>query len=199
LVATDGGIFSYGDAAFYGSTGSMVLNKPIVGMAADPATGGYWLVASDGGIFAYNAPFYGSTGSIHLNKPIVGMVAAPTGNGYWLVASDGGIFSFGPGSPFYGSAGSLHLVQPITSMAAMPDGTGYWFSAADGGLFGYHAPFYGSGTDDPNLDVVVDMATDGSAPLQTLTNSPAVRAAVTQHAAASLHVPRFAGVRPGAP
>ena len=34
----------------------MTLNKPIVGMAADRATGGYWLVASDGGIFSFNAP-----------------------------------------------------------------------------------------------------------------------------------------------
>jgi len=160
LVASDGGIFAYGYAPFYGSTGSMTLNKPIVGMATDPITGGYWLVASDGGVFAYNAPFYGSTGSIHLNKPIVGMVAAPAGNGYWLVASDGGIFALGPGAHFYGSAGSLSLAKPITSMAAMPDGSGYWFSAADGGLFSYGAPFYGGGTDDPNLEVVVGMASD---------------------------------------
>ena len=77
-MATDGGIFSYGDAQFYGSTGSMHLNQPIVGMAATPDGGGYWLVASDGGIFAYgDAHFYGSTGSIHLNKPIVGMVRRP--------------------------------------------------------------------------------------------------------------------------
>jgi hypothetical protein len=34
LVASDGGIFSYGDAQFYGSTGALTLNKPIVGMAA---------------------------------------------------------------------------------------------------------------------------------------------------------------------
>ena len=53
LVASDGGIFSYGDAAFFGSTGAMTLNKPIVGMAATPDGKGYWLVASDGGIFSY--------------------------------------------------------------------------------------------------------------------------------------------------
>ena len=29
-------------------------------MAIDPATGGYWLVGADGGIFAYGAPFYGA-------------------------------------------------------------------------------------------------------------------------------------------
>jgi hypothetical protein len=159
-------------------------------MASTPDGGGYWLVASDGGIFAYgDAQFFGSTGAIHLNKPIVGMEAAPAGNGYWLVASDGGIFAFGPGAPFYGSAGSLALVEPITSMAAVPDGSGYWFSAADGGLFGYNAPFYGSGTNNPNLDIVVDMATDGSAPVQTLAGIPAIRN----------HVPRYAGPSRPAP
>ncbi len=53
LVASDGGIFAYGDAGFYGSTGSMTLNKPIVGMASTATGKGYWLVASDGGIFAF--------------------------------------------------------------------------------------------------------------------------------------------------
>jgi hypothetical protein len=76
LVASDGGIFSFGDATFFGSTGGMRLNRPIVGMAATPDGGGYWLVASDGGIFTFgDATFAGSTGSLHLNEPIVGMTA----------------------------------------------------------------------------------------------------------------------------
>ena len=124
LVASDGGIFGFGDAGFYGSTGGMALNKPIVGMAATPDGRGYWLVASDGGIFAFgDAGFYGSTGGLVLNKPIVGMAATPDGRGYWLVASDGGIFSFGDAG-FYGSTGGLVLNKPIVGMAATPDGAG---------------------------------------------------------------------------
>jgi Pro-kumamolisin, activation domain len=145
FVASDGGIFDFGSAQFYGSTGSTHLNKPIVGMAATPDGGGYWLVASDGGIFAYgDAQFYGSTGSIRLNKPIVGMAATPDGKGYWLVASDGGIFAFGS-AQFYGSTGSIRLNKPIVGMAATPDGGGYWLVASDGGIFSYgDAQFYGS-------------------------------------------------------
>jgi hypothetical protein len=61
LVASDGGIFSFGDAAFYGSMGGHPLNQPIVGMASTPNGGGYWLVASDGGIFSFgDAPYEGS-------------------------------------------------------------------------------------------------------------------------------------------
>jgi hypothetical protein len=36
LVATDGGIFAFGDAVFHGSTGDIALNQPIVGMAVLP-------------------------------------------------------------------------------------------------------------------------------------------------------------------
>ena len=50
------------------------LNRPVVGMARSPDGGGYWLVASDGGIFTYgDASFFGSTGSIVLNRPVVGL------------------------------------------------------------------------------------------------------------------------------
>jgi hypothetical protein len=145
LVASDGGIFSYGDATFYGSTGSIHLNKPIVGMAATNDGRGYWLVASDGGIFSYgDATFYGSTGSIALNKPVVGMTATTDGNGYWLVASDGGIFSYGD-AMFYGSTGSIRLNLPIVGMAPAPDGRGYWLVAFDGGVFTFgDSSFYGS-------------------------------------------------------
>ena len=86
LVAADGGIFSYGSARFYGSTGAIHLNQPVVGMAATADGLGYWLVASDGGLFSFgSAPFYGSTGAIHLNQPVVGMAATPDGTatGWW--------------------------------------------------------------------------------------------------------------------
>ena len=60
-VATDGGVFSFGDAAFHGSAGNLRLVKPVVGMASTSDGGGYWLVASDGGVFSYgDAAFRGS-------------------------------------------------------------------------------------------------------------------------------------------
>ncbi len=145
LVASDGGIFSFGDAAFHGSMGGTHLNAPIVGMAPTPDGRGYWLVASDGGIFSFgDAVFHGSMGGTHLNAPIVGMASTPDGRGYWLVASDGGIFSFGD-AVFHGSMGGTHLNAPIVGMAPTPDGRGYWLVASDGGIFSFgDAAFHGS-------------------------------------------------------
>ncbi len=112
-VASDGGIFTFGAAGFFGSEGAKPLNRPIVGMASTPDGGGYWLVASDGGIFAFgDAGFFGSEGGQAIStSPIVGMAATPDGKGYWLVASDGGIFAFGDAG-FFGSEGAMPLNQP---------------------------------------------------------------------------------------
>jgi hypothetical protein len=148
LVAADGGVFSYGDARFYGSMGGQPLSQPVVGMAATPTGNGYWLVAKDGGIFAFgDARFYGSMGGKPLSQPVVGMAATPTGNGYWLVAGDGGIFAFGD-AQFYGSMAGKPLNQPMVGMAATPTGNGYWLVAGDGGIFAFgDAQFYGGAQD----------------------------------------------------
>ena len=145
FTASDGGIFTYGNQPFCGSTGGIRINQPVVGIANTADAGGYWTVARDGGIFTFgDATFHGSAGSMHLNAPIVGMAATPDGGGYWLVASDGGIFSYGDAS-FFGSTGGMRLNQPIVGMAATPDGHGYWLVASDGGIFSYgDASFFGS-------------------------------------------------------
>jgi hypothetical protein len=145
LDASDGGIFAYPNAGFFGSRGGQPLNQPMVGMAATTDGQGYWLVASDGGIFSYgDAGFFGSRGGQPLNKPIVGMTATPDSKGYWFVASDGGIFAYGDAG-FYGSRGGQPLNKPIVGMAATPSGKGYWLVASDGGIFSYgDAAFYGS-------------------------------------------------------
>ena len=162
--------------------------QPIVGMAATPDGKGYWLVASDGGIFNFgDAGFYGSTGSIDLNAPIVGMASTPDGHGYWLVAKRWRHlqlrrrrllwlhrgFAFAHTHRGHGShtgrpwvlaggqrwwhlqlrgrrllsarPGRMHLNKPIVGMAATPDGRGYWLVASDGGIFNFgDAGFYGS-------------------------------------------------------
>jgi cell wall-associated NlpC family hydrolase len=62
LVGADGGVFAYGDAAYYGSPVGFHLAAPVVGMAPTPDGQGYWLVGADGGVFAYgDAAYYGSS------------------------------------------------------------------------------------------------------------------------------------------
>ena len=97
MVASDGGIFSYGDAAFFGSTGSVHLNQPIVGMASTPDGAGYWMVASDGGIFSYgDATFFGSLAGG--GNSVLGIIVNPLARNYTLVETTGTAVSFPPAS-----------------------------------------------------------------------------------------------------
>jgi hypothetical protein len=144
MTASDGGIFNYGNLPFCGSTGSVHLDQPIVGIAETPNGGGYWLVAADGGIFNFgNAAMYGAIGR-PLVRPVVAIARTPSGHGYWMVASDGGVFNYGD-AHFYGSTGGVRLAKPIVSIIPTADGGGYWLVAADGGIFAFgDAHFYGS-------------------------------------------------------
>jgi hypothetical protein len=187
LVGSDGGIFTFGSAQFYGSTGSLHLQRPVVGIVPTADKSGYWLDASDGGVFSYgDTQFYGSIPGLglnpagsglpnSLNAPIVGMVPSNDDGGYFMVASDGGVFAFGD-AHFAGScpgiggcSGKAVAVIPdhsgnaywlvtstgnvytfgdapnfgapgqgtVTSAAATPDGKGYWILLGNGEVFAY--------------------------------------------------------------
>ncbi len=159
LVGGDGGIFNFGNSRFHGSTGSLKLNQPVIGMAHTPGGGGYWLVAKDGGIFSYgDAGFFGSTGAMKLNAPVLGMEATPSGKGYFLFAADGGIFTFGD-ARFNGSTGAMKLNAPVVGMATTSSGNGYWLVAQDGGVFTFgDARFHGSTGDRKLNQPVFDLA-----------------------------------------
>jgi hypothetical protein len=157
LVGSDGGIFSFGGANFYGSTGSLHLQRPVVGIVATADHGGYWLDASDGGVFSYgDTAFYGSIPGlgIHpygsgvansLQAPIVGMVPSADDHGYFMVASDGGVFAFGDAT----FAGSCYSIGGCSGAAVsvMPDasGHGYWLVTSTGGVYAFgDAPVLGA-------------------------------------------------------
>ncbi len=81
------------------------------------ASGGYYEVAADGGVFTFGgARFFGSMAGKHLNAPVVGIIPTANDDGYWLVAADGGIFPFG-NARFYGSMGSQRLNMPVVGGA----------------------------------------------------------------------------------
>ena len=145
MVAGDGGIFTFGDRQFHGSTGDRKLNKPIVGGATDVSDyNGYWIVAADGGVFTFNAPFYGSLGDQVLSSTAAEIEPVPTGTGYYIVLADGKVYTFGTANHF-GDMSGKQLNQPIIGMSVTPTGKGYWLVGADGGIFNFgDADFFGS-------------------------------------------------------
>jgi len=178
LVAGDGGVFSQGSAAFVGSSGCINPAQPcggsnsftdgtIAGLAPTPSGHGYWMVDSNGNVFAFgDAPFLGSSDCINpakacggsnsfINNGIIGIVGTSDGAGYWLVGHHGSVFAFGDAT-FAGSSGCINPAQPcggsnsftdgtIVGLAPTPSGHGYLMVDSNGNVFAFgDAPFLGS-------------------------------------------------------
>ncbi len=130
------------------------LNAPPVGIAASStstsAGTGYWIAASDGGVFAEgNAPFLGSMGGQPLSAPIVGIAANPLRTGYYLVGADGAVYAYN--APYYGgvnnaaSGGGTALIpgNRIVGMAVDPANGGYDLVDNQGHIYGFGgAPYF---------------------------------------------------------
>lgn len=135
-------VHAYGTAIDFGSPLEQGIQVPseLVGIASTPTGNGYWLVARNGGVYAYgDARFYGSASNINLAGEMKGIVPTPTGKGYWLWAEDGGVFAYGD-AKFLGSwagervdAGSWGAVGFDVS----PTGAGYWQLLVNGQVRNY--------------------------------------------------------------
>ncbi len=148
LDASDGGVFAFGNAGFYGSIPGLgfapagspgsrpTLNAPVVGMVPSADGKGYFMVAADGGVFAFgDARYAGSCPGIGgCVGAAVAVMPDATGSGYWVVTNSGNVYPFGDaanlGGP--GSQGSV-----VTSAVRTPDGGGYWILFADGKVTGF--------------------------------------------------------------
>ena len=178
LLGRDGGIFSYGDAHFYGSTGAHApqqarqrhgahdndgratgsspttaasspsatrtstvrrarsqLNKPVLGMERTASGKGYWLFASDGGIFSFGDAqvLRLARRARTLTSPVVSMQRTATGKGYWMMTQDGRIFAFGDAHGYGDIAGCSNYERSAAPrMLVAPDGDGYWIATGNG-------------------------------------------------------------------
>jgi hypothetical protein len=148
LVASDGGIFSFGGAPFYGSTGGITLNQPIVGMTATPSGGGYWFTASDGGVFTFgNAGYAGSLGNIPQSRPIVAITSDADGQGYWITNNNGAVNAYGDAT-YWGSAPQV-INRPVVGMAQATGNGNFTGSSYPSGSFGYDVSNFQTGNLPP--------------------------------------------------
>ena len=113
-------------------------------MAADTATGGYWLVGADGTVTAFDAPAIDPPADQRPAAPVVGAAATADGNGLWEVTASGAVFAYGD-ARFQGPDAPLQSATSIEGVTADSATGGYWLVGADGGVFTYGAGFYGAG------------------------------------------------------
>ena len=134
MVGADGGVFSFGDAGYFGSVpGVGVHVGDIVGMAATPDGRGYWMVGANGGVFSFGDAGYvgsagqldptrppGRTNGIYLAAPITNIMASPDGGGYWLVGANGEIVPLGDAAYSGSLPGDFISVGDVVGAATVP-------------------------------------------------------------------------------
>ncbi len=139
LLASDGGVYSYGAPGYGGVT--VGTGMKAAGLAADRATGGYWILRSNGGVSNINAPWYGSlNGKIPAGQTVTGIAASPAG-GYLILTSGGGVHAYG--APGYGGV-TVGTGVKAAGLAADRATGGYWILRSNGGVSNINAPWYGS-------------------------------------------------------
>ena len=113
LVARDGGIFAFGDAGFYGSTGAITLDQPIIGMAPTPDRPGVLARRPGRRHLRLRRRRLRRLGRARrrCRRRSPTWPSPRPGKGYWLLAEDGGIYAFGD-APYRGSPAGTRPVRP---------------------------------------------------------------------------------------
>ena len=134
MVASDGGVFAFGDARFEGSCPGIGGCTGAVAVMPDHSGNGYWLVTKSGTVYAFgDAPFYGSPPPQGVD--VVDAVATPDGHGYWVLYANGAVAPFGDAAGLGAPVGYVNVYNPASSIFPTADGRGYWVAAARGDVF----------------------------------------------------------------
>ena len=119
-MASDGGVWAFGDARFLGSTGGATASK-VVDITPTKGAKGYWLTTAGGSVLPFgDAEWEGGSDKIGFCEPpgIVGLTPTSSGKGYWLQAADGNVFAFGDAVD-HGSPKRLGVAtRPAVALAA---------------------------------------------------------------------------------
>jgi hypothetical protein len=168
-VARDGGVFAFGNAAFYGSLAGLPLSAPIVGMATTFDGAGYWLIGQDGAIYAfgdaafpngYRGPPLTAISGTATSELMVGMTHFGMDNSSILTVSNfGRVFPYPNGSAMpvvqVSPAGGPGAYVVGISATISPIGDAYAVTS-NGGVTSYNgAPLFGSMAGQPLNQPVV--------------------------------------------
>jgi hypothetical protein len=92
ITRGDGTVYGFGDALFAGGAVTAHFGSPVVAIASDRVTEGFWLLSANGGIYAYHAGYFGATSSA---GAMIGIVPSPDDQGYLLADHAGRVYPHG--------------------------------------------------------------------------------------------------------
>ncbi len=140
IVTSNGSVYPYGDAYFYGSPGSgppPAAGHNIVSIVPTADGQGYWLCDASGVVRAYgDARQLPSLPASYAGPPIVAFAVLPGEAGALAVDAAGDVYPLGRATS-YGSLTGQTLAYPIVAMALTPDGRGYWLTDSEGDVYSF--------------------------------------------------------------
>ena len=153
MVASDGGVFTFGDAKFEGSCpGIGGCSGAAVAVMPDASGNGYWLVTATGHVYAFGdaVTTYGAPGP--QSMLVTSAMRTADGGGYWILFANGVVDAYGDALNLGGPTGSVTALDPATTIFATFDGGGYWVASANGSVFSYGDAPYDGGTSGMHLN-----------------------------------------------
>jgi hypothetical protein len=137
ILRTDGGVHSFGNAAWYGSPLKQGVRAAGIKLRVQPNGAGYWVLSGDGRIRAYgNAPALGVPRNV--SAFLVDFWPTPSGRGYWVLGQDGRVYAMGD-APERGDLKDKGSgwTTPAVGIVGTPNGKGYGIVDAAGRVHGF--------------------------------------------------------------
>ncbi|MEM9710722.1 MAG: hypothetical protein AAGA17_00780 [Actinomycetota bacterium] len=174
MVDAAGGVVPFGGAAYYGEPetfgyggypdcseqqlGELGFCDLVVDIESTPTGDGYWLLDTEGYVWAFgDAVYLGDAGAV-ANDPALSITSTASGQGYWVFTLAGCVLTFGDAT-WHGDMCGRQLNAGIVGSAVTPSGNGYYLLGSDGGVFSFgDAEFHGSTGSLPLNEPVVGMA-----------------------------------------
>jgi hypothetical protein len=145
MLGSTGQMYPFGDAAPYGSLGSLATGTSATNFTPTPSGNGYWVATNLGQVYSFgDARYFGGNPILQSGEQVTSISATSNGSGYWLFTSKGRVFPYGS-APFVGDMSGTRLNGPVLGSVATLSGRGYYMVSSDGGIFAFgDAQFHGS-------------------------------------------------------
>ncbi|HEX6348401.1 MAG TPA: hypothetical protein VF160_03305 [Candidatus Dormibacteraeota bacterium] len=140
-----GGIYSFGNAGYYGNLIDRGYPGPAIGLAETPDGLGYDILNTAGAIYTFgDAQYHGNLLDHGYPSPAVAIAVTPSGGGYAILNSSGALYTFGD-APYFGNLLDHGFPGPAVSFAYTPSGRGYSILTASGAIYSFgDAVYYGN-------------------------------------------------------
>lgn len=128
LVSEDGGVYTFGSARFFGSTGAITTDGPVTDLWVTATGNGYWILDAGGTIYAFGDAAELEPANAPPNAVAVAVAAAP--GGAWVLTERSGVVAVGDAPALGGGQRNGMLA---VDLVPSPSG-GYWVLYEDGSV-----------------------------------------------------------------